>query len=165
MTSKNMNNTMIKRKVIKIAFLGDSTTGKTELSLKYFNIENFGFGNSLATIGTDKHERLIKLDNGEEKKLILWDTGGTERFRSMALNITKIVDGCIIVFDLTSKKSFESVVIYLDGIKERNNCPIVLFGNKCDLNEKRTIRKEEAEEFALKNNLPYFKLVQKIILI
>ena len=75
----------------------------------------------------------------------------------MALNITKIVDGCIIVFDLTSKKSFESVVIYLDGLKERNNCPIVLFGNKCDLNEKRTIRKEEAEEFALKNNLPYFE--------
>ena len=160
MTSKNMNNTMIKRKVIKIAFLGDVMTGKTELLHKYLKFDDFG--DKLATIGVEKLERLIKLDNGEEKKLILWDTSGAERFHSIALKSIKVVNGYIIVFDLTSKKSFENVVFWLDEIKAMNNCPIVLFGNKCDLNEKRTIRKEEAEEFALKNNLPYFETSAKI---
>ena len=49
----------------------------------------------------------------------------------------------------------------MKGIKEVNNCPIVLFGNKCDLIEERKISKEEAEEFALKNNLPYFETSAK----
>ena len=154
-----MNNTMIKRTVIKIAFLGDVMTGKTELLSRYLKFGDFG--DKLATIGTDKHERLIKLDNGEEKKLILWDTAGAERFRSMVLNSVKSANGYIIVFDLTSKNSFESVVFWLKEIKEMKNCPIVLFGNKCDLIEKRTISKEEAEEFALKNNLPYFETSAK----
>ena len=35
----------------------------------------------LATILTDKFEKKIKLENGKEIKLIIWDTAGVERFR------------------------------------------------------------------------------------
>ena len=39
---------------------------------------------TLSTIGTDKYETRSTLKNGEEIKLVLWDTSGQERFRSVA---------------------------------------------------------------------------------
>ena len=79
-------------------------TGKTELLNKYLNVDYFG--SRYATIGIEKLEKRIILDNGEEKQLLLWDTSGGERFRSNNFRSTKTKDGCIIVFDLTSKNSF-----------------------------------------------------------
>ena len=69
-----MSETKIKRKKIRIVFLGDNKVGKTCL-INAFMDEEF-CSNTLATIGAEKFDTKVKMKNGEETKLILWDTTG-----------------------------------------------------------------------------------------
>ena len=151
----------IKRNAIKIAMLGDSMVGKTAICNTFMNIE-FN-DNNLSTIGMEKLESQMTLNNGEEIKLIIWDTAGQERFRSIALKSIKTAQGVVIVFDLTQKKSFLNVVNWLKEINEKlNNVCIVLFGNKCDIDEdKWEVSKDEVMKFVEKNGLTYFETSAK----
>ena len=109
-----MNNKKIS--CIKIAVLGDSHTGKTSIFGSFMGMEFCQ--EILATIGTDKLERRFSLKNGEEIKLVLWDTAGQERFRSIALKSVRNAQGVVLVFDLTSRKSFENINVWLQKLKK-----------------------------------------------
>ena len=150
----------IKREVIRITILGDQAVGKTTLRNVYLNIDFEE--NTLSTVGSNKSETKYKLEDGKEIKLFLFDTAGQERFRSIALKSVKNSQGVMLVFDVTNKKSFESLVKWLEDIKEEdNNFSMILFGNKCDL-PNREVSEEEAENFAKKNNIPYMETSAKL---
>ena len=158
-----MSEGKIKRNAIKIAMLGDSQVGKTAICNTFMNIE-FNESN-LSTIGVEKLESQLTLKNGEEIKLILWDTAGQERFRSIALKSIKTAQGVVIVFDLTKKSSFDNVVNWLKQVNENlnSNVSLVLFGNKCDINEdKWEVKKDDVLKFARSKNLTYFETSAKI---
>ena len=106
----------------------------------------------------------MKIKNGEEIKVIIWDTAGQERFRSISLKTIKTVQGVIVVFDLMNKKSFENVVNWLNQINDNfQNISIILFGNKCDVDEEKwMVTREEAQKFADANKLKYFETSAKI---
>ena len=150
----------IKRKVIRISMLGDSTVGKTSIINAFLNIE---FSNTLlSNIGVEKTETKMIMKDGNEMKIIIWDTAGQERFHSIATGTIKNSQGIVVTFDLTNRKTFENVVKWLEDIRDNNNkIPIILFGNKCDLVEKREVEDEEAQEFAKNNNLEYFETSAK----
>lgn len=155
-----MSEKKLKRKVIRISMLGDSTVGKTSIINVFLNRE---FSNDvLSNIGVDKNETKMTMPDGKEMKLIIWDTAGQERFHSIATNTIKNCQGIVVTFDLTNRKSFDNVVRWLGDIREYNeSIPIILFGNKSDLIEKRVVKGEEAEEFSSKNNLDYFETSAK----
>jgi len=150
----------IKRKVIRISMLGDSTVGKTSIINAFLNIE---FSNTLlSNIGVEKTETKMIMKDGNEMKIIIWDTAGQERFHSIATGTIKNSQGIVVSFDLTNRKTFENVIKWLEDIRDNNNkIPIILFGNKCDLVEKREVEDEEAQEFAKNNNLEYFETSAK----
>lgn len=150
----------IKRKVIRISMLGDSTVGKTSIINAFLNIE---FSNTLlSNIGVEKTETKMIMKDGNEMKIIIWDTAGQERFHSIATGTIKNSQGIVVSFDLTNRKTFENVIKWLEDIRDNNNkIPIILFGNKCDLLEKREVDNEEAQEFAKNNNLDYFETSAK----
>ena len=149
----------IKRKAIKISLLGDQNVGKTCICGAFLGLDFIG--DTLSTIGKDKMEASMKMEDGEEMKLVIWDTAGQERFQSIALSSIKNSQGIIVVFDVTSKKSFNNVLRWLEQINEKTNSVIiVLFGNKCDM-EEREVSKEEAEKFAKEHNLIYFETSAK----
>ena len=154
---------MKKKKIscIKIAVLGDSPTGKTSICGSFMGLDFRQ--ETLATIGTDNLETRSTLKNGEEIKLYLLDTAGQERFRSMSLKTTRSAQGVVLVFDLTNRKSFENINVWLEQIKENLDNPcIVLFGNKNDRpKEEWRVTIEEAEEFAKKINLKFFETSAK----
>ena len=155
-----MDENKIALKVAKIALLGDSTVGKTSICLTYKGIEFKE--NTLFTIGTDKFDKIIKVENGKEIKLVIWDTAGQERFRSIALSAIKSVNGIILVADLTKKESFINIKMWLEDIQNNfNNPSLVLFGNKADLIEKRQVSSEEAKKYAEDNKLVYFETSAK----
>ena len=155
-----MDENKIALKVAKIALLGDSTVGKTSICLTYKGIEFKE--NTLFTIGTDKFDKIIKVENGKEIKLVIWDTAGQERFRSIALSAIKSVNGIILVADLTKKSSFINIKMWLEDIQNNfNNPSLVLFGNKADLTEKRQVTSEEAKKYAEENGLIYFETSAK----
>ena len=102
------------------------------------------------------------MKDGKEMKIIIWDTAGQDRFHSIATSTIKNAQGIVLTFDVSNKKSFDSIPNWLEDIKINNNIiPIVLFGNKCDLIDSREIEEEEAEEFAKHNKLLYFETSAK----
>ena len=92
---------------LKLGFLGDSSVGKTTICLRLLNMDFSE--NTILTIGNDQLETKFKLKDGNVIKVILWDTAGQERFHSAALRILKVVQGIILIFDITNKKSFENI--------------------------------------------------------
>ena len=128
-----MEEPQIKRTCIKLAMLGDSKVGKTSICQSYKNIEFSD--NYFTTIGHEKYENSIKMRNGEEIKLKIYDTAGQERYHSICSNALKSVQGIVVVFDLGDRKSFEHVKDWLKSIKDNGKDLIVLFGNKCDIDE------------------------------
>ena len=157
-----MSEKKIRRNVIKVAMLGDSQVGKTAICNSFMNLEFQD--SSLSTIGMEKLESQVKLKNGEEIKLIIWDTAGQERFHSITLKTIRTVQGVVVVFDLTKRKTYESVVTWLTEIKENvSNATVVLFGNKCDIEESNwEVTREEVEKFAEEKGLPYFETSAKL---
>ena len=156
-----MSTNNIETKAIKVALMGDSEVGKTAICHAFLNVE-FILGGT-ATVGIDRYDRKIKLKNKKEIKLILWDTAGEERYRSAAYKTIKSVHAIALVFDVTKRKSFQNVNIWLDEIKEHFNNPcLILLGNKSDLEkEKWEINKEEIEQFAKRRNMAYFETSAK----
>ena len=99
--------------------------------------------------------------NGEQIKLIIYDTAGQERYHSICLKFLRLVQGIVVVFDLGNKKSFKHVKDWLKSIKDNGKDLIVLFGNKCDKDE-RVVTTEEIQKFVKENNLTYYETSAKI---
>ena len=151
-----MEDNKIKRKVLRISILGDSSTGKTSIINRFLGNE-FTLA-MISNIGIDKQEILRKMKDGNEMKIILWDTAGQERFHSISSSTIKNSQGIIVCFALDNEKSFKNVSEWLNTIHEENaKISIVLFGNKCDLKDKRKVSEEEAKSFADQHGIPYFE--------
>ena len=143
---------------IKLIVLGNTSVGKSSFILKY--IEDKFVLNYIATLGMDFKQKKLKLKNGQEIRLRIYDTAGQERFKSVAVSFIKKAEGVILIYDIGNKATFESLEEWIKNIKEsgKENLPIILVGNKCDLPpEKRQVEliegKDKAEEF----NLPFFE--------
>jgi small GTP-binding protein len=97
----------------------------------------------------DAYRQSIRVDTYSFMMQIL-DTAGQEDYVSLRSSWIRDKDGLIMVFDLSSRKSFEEVQSYLDQVLELYEDqvpPILLVGNKCDL-ENREIKESEAKEVA-----------------
>ena len=141
---------------VKIGLLGDEKVGKTSICHSFVNLdlpEDY-----ITTIGYEKFEKKELLNNGKEVKLIIWDSGGQERFRSSIISTLRHVEEIIIVFDVTNRKSFDDIENWLEIIKEEFNNPIIiLFGNKVDVKkEEWKVTEEEINLFCTKKKLKYF---------
>ena len=101
-----------------------------------------------------------KLPNNNVISVIINDTAGQERYRSLGRNYYNKADGILLIFDITNKKTFQELTnYYLDEIKNscKKNVALILLGNKLDLEEKREVSSKEALSFALKNRYLYFE--------
>ena len=85
-----------------------------------------------------------------QAKLNIWDTCGDEKYRAITRQYYRETNGIILVYDLTSRESFESVASWADEI--RNNAPddsvIILVGNKNDLYKERVVNYQEGKNKA-----------------
>ena len=156
-----MSENNIEATVIKIGLLGDGKVGKSAICNRFLGLE-FNI-DTMTTIGSEKFEKKINLKNGKEIRLILWDTAGQERFRSAALRTIKFVQGIVLVFDVSDKKSFENINMWLEEINDNFENPcLVLFGNKIDKPKKEwEITPEEIKEFAKQKKMAFFETSAK----
>ena len=134
---------------VHLITLGDSAVGKTSLIGRY--IDNYFSNNYIGTFGLDSQFKKKKI-NDEEINVKITDTAGQERYQSIAANYIKKANGILLVYDITSKDSFENVNKWAGEIKDKSedSKPIILIGNKLDLEDKRVITKEQGQEFAKK---------------
>ena len=81
-------------------------------------------------------------------KLQVWDTAGQERYMSVNKNLFLRVQGMLLMYDITNRESFEHVSNWVDNIKEIcSSIPIVLVGNKSDMEELRIVTEEEGRQW------------------
>ena len=146
---------------IKLGIFGDSSVGKTYFSRKYVN--DINLESSLSTIGIEYLTINKVLSNGEKYTIYIYDTAGQEKYRSLSLNSLRHCDGVILMYDITNKKTFDSISEWIKNIYEKKDedYPLVLIGNKCDLKDERVISKEEGIEMAEKYKTTYFETSAK----
>ena len=143
-------------KSFKIMLLGDSSVGKTCFLKRY--IDDTFQDVYLSTIGFDYKYKFITLEDGKKIKLQIWDTAGQERFRTIGKGYYKGAHGIILIYDVTSQKSFDSIKTWLNEIKSEasNKVCVFLVANKIDI-EDRLISREDGEEIAKNNNLEFYE--------
>jgi Ras-related protein Rab-1A len=143
-------------KSFKIMLLGDSSVGKTCFLKRY--IDDTFQDVYLSTIGFDYKYKFITLEDGKKIKLQIWDTAGQERFRTIGKGYYKGAHGIILIYDVTSQKSFDSIKTWLNEIKSEasNKVCVFLVANKIDI-EERLIPREDGEEIAKNNNLEFYE--------
>ena len=143
----------------KIIFVGDAGVGKTTI-INRINDNEFQSAYD-ATIGVDFWPKKINF-RGNEITLQIWDTAGQERYRGLIPSYVRNSSIVFIVFDITNRKTFESIPKWIELIKsiEKNNI-LVLIGNKEDLKEKREVEEKEGNELAKKNEIAYYELSAK----
>lgn len=129
---------------IKICLVGDMGTGKTCLCLRF--VKNLFTACHRATI-SDIETKVVEMQ-GNHVIYQIWDTAGQERFRSLLPLYLRGIDGAIVVYDLTSKKSFENLPGWVTEVRKysENQTVLMAVGNKLDIvNENPSARKVDAE--------------------
>ena len=84
--------------------------------------------------------------------LDVWDTAGQERYRALTKFFYKDAAVCILVYDITKRKTFDNLKSYwYEQLKEnswKNIMVGIIAGNKYDLYEEEEVQENEAREFA-----------------
>ena len=147
--------------VYKVLLLGDSTVGKTCVLLKY--TDKIFQETHMMTIGLDYRLKVMQLQSGKEVKLQIWDTAGQDRFRSITKNYYKGSHGIILIYDVTSLKTFENVKSWVSQIHEEISDKVVIYlvANKIDMDDLRKVTKEEGKKLAEELDVPFVETSAK----
>ncbi|CAH1794637.1 unnamed protein product [Owenia fusiformis] len=132
----------------KVMLIGDSGVGKTCLLVR-FKDGAFLSGSFISTVGIDFRNKVVNVD-GTKVKLQIWDTAGQERFRSITRAYYRDAQALLLLYDVTTKASFDNIRAWLAEINEyaQDDVVIMLLGNKSDMTNERVIRREDGERLA-----------------
>ena len=150
-------------KICQLLIIGDTSVGKTSLITRYTNgtfKEEY-----LATVGLDYYSK-EEIINNKTINIKIWDTAGQERFKALTQSYFRNAEGVILAFDVTNTSSYDNLKDWIGSIKknlEGKNIflPLIIVGNKIDMEESREVEKETAEQFATENNYKYFEASAK----
>jgi len=142
--------------VVKIIIIGNQSVGKTNIVTRYVKGE---FSEDyMITIGMDFLTCNLKSDD-KIFKLRLWDTAGSEKFRSITKGYYSNTCCALIVYDITNQNSFDSVKQWIEDVKNYadKDTHLVLVGNKIDLKDQRKISKEDGQNLATQNGMDFYE--------
>jgi len=144
----------------KIIFLGDQYVGKSSILNRFYQ-DKFE-ENYQATIGLDFHSKNVII-NGNNVRLLLYDTAGQEKFKSLIPMYIRDANIILVVYDITNKDSFTHTEHWVNETKDlkRDDAIFVLVGNKLDLEENRVVTKKEAEDFATEQGFLFHEVSAK----
>lgn len=145
----------------KVMLLGDSGVGKTCLLIR-FKDGAFLSGAFISTVGIDYRNKIIEIDE-TKVKLQIWDTAGQERFRSVTHAYYRDSHALLLLYDITSKSSFDNIRAWLSEIQDYapDNVVVMLLGNKADRPGERVVKKEEGERLAKDHNVTFMETSAK----
>lgn len=161
-TSTSIAGTYILIHPFRLVFLGEQSVGKTSLITR-FMYDSFDTTYQ-ATIGIDFLSKTMYLED-RTVRLQLWDTAGQERFRSLIPSYIRDSSVAVVVYDITSKKTFEQTKKWIDDVRgERgNDVIVVLVGNKTDLGDnKREVTTAQGDEEAKRSGAIFMETSAKV---
>ncbi|XP_014111267.1 PREDICTED: ras-related protein Rab-37 isoform X2 [Pseudopodoces humilis] len=101
--------------------------------------------------------------DGVKVKLQIWDTAGQERFRSVTHAYYRDAQALLLLYDITSKMSFDNIRAWLTEIHEyaQKDVVIMLLGNKADVSSERAVRTEDGASLAREYGVPFMETSAK----
>ncbi|KAB5595743.1 Small GTPase family Rab protein [Ceratobasidium theobromae] len=120
--------------VLKFVIIGDAAVGKSSLLVRLTD-QRF-LSKPDPTLGVEFGSKLIAIpEENKTVKLQCWDTAGTESFRSITRSYYRGAAGALLVYDVTSRPSFEHARMWLSDVREHAdpNLTCILVANKVDL--------------------------------
>lgn len=140
--------------------LGGGGVGKSALTIQFINnhfIEEYD-----PTI-EDSYRKQANVD-GETCLLEILDTAGQEEYSAMRDQYMSTGDAFLVVYAITSRTSFDEVSLFREHIlrvKDSDSAPIVLLGNKADLEENRAVTTQEGKDLASSFKIPFMETSAK----
>lgn len=149
---------------LKVVLLGDGGVGKSSLMNRF--VSGKFDSQSFHTIGVEFLNKDVTVE-GQSYTLQIWDTAGQERFKSLRTPFYRGSDLCLLVYAVDDIKSFKNLAmwrkefLYYADVREKDNFPFILLGNKIDVNE-RAVSQEEAHHFCKEiGGIPYYETSAK----
>ena len=147
--------------IFKTIIIGDNGVGKSSILRAYLD-ETFTY-HYTSTIGVDFEIKKIKIDD-KMIKLHIWDTAGSERFKTIVRSYYKSCIGYVVVFDITNEESFYNIEKWIDDVSENiyevSEITFILVGNKSDLSNRR-VTYSEGQALADKLGIEYIETSAK----
>jgi small GTP-binding protein len=140
--------------------LGDTSVGKSSIVIRFVKGQFSEYQES--TIGAAFLTQTVPV-NDYTVKFEIWDTAGQERYHSLAPMYYRGAPAAIIVYDITSRESFQRAEQWVKELQRQGNPDVViaLAGNKIDRDEEREVSADEAKSYADHNNLLFMETSAK----
>ena len=142
----------------KVVLVGDAGTGKTCIISRFLN-DRFDKAQMTTACPSFCTKEIKYPKYNKSLNLDIWDTAGQEIYRSISKLFYQGTSIGILVYDVTSKKSFESIRDYWYNELKNNTESNIIFnvvGNKVDLYEAEQVNESEAQEFAKSINAGFY---------
>jgi len=144
----------------RLLVLGSAGVGKSALTVQFVNNIFVDVYNPTVE---DSYRKQVTIDD-QCYVLNILDTAGVEDFSAVRQHYTLSGHGFLIVYSITSTDSFSEVAtIHQDilRIKDTDKVPLVVIGNKCDMESSRKVPTTECEAYCSKFGVPYFEVSAK----
>lgn len=148
-------------KEYKIVVLGSGGVGKSALTVQFVQgifVEKYD-----PTI-EDSYRKQVEID-GQQCMMEILDTAGTEQFTAMRDLYMKNGQGFVLVYSITAQATFNDLMELHDQIirvKDTPDVPMILVGNKCDLEDERVVSKDQGQHLAKQFNCAFMEASAKV---
>ncbi|XP_025107794.1 ras-related protein Rap1 [Pomacea canaliculata] len=144
----------------KLVVLGSGGVGKSALTVQFVQgifVEKYD-----PTI-EDSYRKQVEVD-GQQCMLEILDTAGTEQFTAMRDLYMKNGQGFLLVYSITAQSTFNDLQELREQIlrvKDTDDVPMLLVGNKCDLEDERVVGKDQGQNLARSFNCAFLETSAK----
>ncbi|CAB1421332.1 unnamed protein product [Pleuronectes platessa] len=157
-SGKNKNQTSLV--LHKVIMVGSGGVGKSALTLQFMYDE---FVEDYEPTKADSYRKKVVLD-GEDVQIDILDTAGQEDYAAIRDNYFRSGEGFLLLFSITEHESFTATSEFREQIlrvKEEEAIPLLLVGNKSDLEERRQVSADEATAKASEWGVQYVETSAK----
>ncbi|XP_076351078.1 ras-like protein 2 isoform X3 [Tachypleus tridentatus] len=158
MSRNNQTNSF--NQTYKLVVVGGGGVGKSALTIQF--IQSYFVTDYDPTI-EDSYTKQCVIDE-QVARLDILDTAGQEEFSAMREQYMRSGEGFLLVFSITDRNSFEEIYKFhkqILRVKDRDEFPMLLVGNKCDLEHQRMVSQNDIQQLANQLKIPYMECSAK----
>eukprot|EP01119_Soliformovum_irregulare_P002239 TRINITY_DN12523_c0_g1_i1.p1 TRINITY_DN12523_c0_g1~~TRINITY_DN12523_c0_g1_i1.p1 ORF type:complete len:193 (-),score=30.67 TRINITY_DN12523_c0_g1_i1:53-631(-) len=144
----------------KIVVVGTGGVGKSCLTIQF--VKRVWVDKYDPTI-EDSYDKVLDIDD-KPCKIEILDTAGTEQFTSLSGVFMKSGDGFLLVYSIIAHSTIDALPdlkTQIRRVKDDDTVPMIVVGNKCDLDAQRVIQTEEGQKLANEFGVPFFEASAK----
>lgn len=144
----------------KLVVVGGGGVGKSALTIQLIQSH---FVDEYDPTIEDSYRKPCVIDD-QSALLDVLDTAGQEEYSAMREQYMRTGEGFLLVYSIASRSSFEEIIAFHQQIlrvKDKDQFPMVIIGNKCDLDKERQVSEEEGQAIARQFNCPFMETSAK----